>query len=77
MITEDLGYTVKNEPMGNPEEIFIYIEIFNQGEGSYWEKWEKSQFSPSIMQEKHMLGGNGFFARSSCLRLIRCIGGPK
>jgi len=43
MITDDLGYSVKSEPAGRPEEIFVYLEIYHQGEGSYWENWERSQ----------------------------------
>ena len=43
MIIEELGYSVKSELIGSSEEIFVYIEIYRQGDGSYWENWEKSQ----------------------------------
>ncbi len=43
MLIDDLGYDVKDEPIGSPEESFVYIEIFHQGEGSYWQDWDKSQ----------------------------------
>lgn len=43
MITENLGYEIKNEPKGRPEEIFVFIEIYNYGGGSYWDQWKDSQ----------------------------------
>lgn len=42
LIGEDLGYTLKNEPIGDPEEIFVYIENIQYSEPSYWKDWEKS-----------------------------------
>lgn len=43
MIKNELGYEIKNEPIGNPEEVFVYIEVYRYGESSYWEGWENSQ----------------------------------
>ena len=43
MITKDLGYEVRNEPKGNPQDIFVYIEIYRSNNASYWEDWENSQ----------------------------------
>ncbi|MCK4479965.1 MAG: M20 family metallopeptidase [Candidatus Lokiarchaeota archaeon] len=43
MITEELGYEIKNEPIGNPKEVFVYFEVYQYGEGSYWQNWEESQ----------------------------------
>ncbi len=42
-ILNDLGYKTKDEPIGRPEETFVYIEVFQDGESSFWENWEKSQ----------------------------------
>ncbi len=44
VITKDLGYEVKNEPRGNPREIFVYIEKYRYSEPSYLENWENSQY---------------------------------
>ena len=41
-IITDLGYEVRDEPTGNPEDVFVYIEIIHQSEASYWKEWEKS-----------------------------------
>ena len=38
----EIGYDVKDEPKGNPEDVFVYIEPFNASEASYWKEWEKS-----------------------------------
>jgi len=43
MITENLGYEIKDEPTGGPEEVFVFIEIYNYGVGSYWDHWKDSQ----------------------------------
>ncbi|MFO8018739.1 MAG: M20 family metallopeptidase [Promethearchaeia archaeon] len=42
-LIEDLGYPVKSEPTGKSDEVFVYIDIFHQSEGSYWENWEDSE----------------------------------
>ncbi|MFW9971206.1 MAG: M20 family metallopeptidase [Candidatus Odinarchaeota archaeon] len=42
LIQEDLGYKIKSEPIGDPEEIFVYIESVQYSEPSYWEHWSKS-----------------------------------
>ena len=42
LIEEDLGYIVKDEPIGDPGEIFVYIENIQYSEPSFWENWEES-----------------------------------
>lgn len=42
LIEEDLGYTLKNEPIGSPEEVFVYIENIQYSKPSFWKDWEKS-----------------------------------
>jgi len=41
-IITDLGYEIRDEPTGTPDEIFVYLEIIHQSEASYWNEWEKS-----------------------------------
>jgi len=41
-IIEDLGYEVRDNHVGNPEDVFVYLEIIHQSEASYWEGWEES-----------------------------------
>ncbi len=48
LIEEDLGYTLKTKPIGDPEEIFVYIEIIQYSEPSYWNDWEKSTILKSF-----------------------------
>ncbi|MFX1380474.1 MAG: M20 family metallopeptidase [Promethearchaeota archaeon] len=42
LIEEDLGYSVKSKPIGDPEEVFVYIENIQYSEPSYWKDWSKS-----------------------------------
>ncbi|MFX0187952.1 MAG: M20 family metallopeptidase [Candidatus Hodarchaeota archaeon] len=42
-IIQELGYHIKNTPIGGPEEIYVYLEIEQQSEASYWKEWENSQ----------------------------------
>jgi succinyl-diaminopimelate desuccinylase len=42
LITE-MGYTLKDTPKGDPNEIFVYLEIFTIAAPSYWKNWEDSQ----------------------------------
>lgn len=42
-LIKELGYTVKKEPTGSPEEIFVYLEVLKKGEGSYWKDWRDSK----------------------------------
>ncbi|MFX0001610.1 MAG: M20 family metallopeptidase [Candidatus Hodarchaeota archaeon] len=42
-LINSLGYKIKNEPKGLPKEIFVYLEVLNQGEASYWKDWRSSQ----------------------------------
>jgi succinyl-diaminopimelate desuccinylase len=41
-LIEKLGYQVKNTPIGLPKEIFVYLEIEEAGEASFYSDWEKS-----------------------------------
>ena len=41
-LIKDLGYDVKNEPTGSPEDVFVYIEVLKKGEASYWQDWRDS-----------------------------------
>jgi len=38
-----LGYDVRNEPTGSPEDVFVYLEVLKEGEGSYWNGWRDSK----------------------------------
>jgi succinyl-diaminopimelate desuccinylase len=42
-LISNLGYEVRNEPKGNPEDIFVYLEIYHQGEASIWKNYQNSQ----------------------------------
>lgn len=42
-LINELGYQIKDEPKGDPEEIYTYLEVQFQGEPSYWNGWKKSQ----------------------------------
>ena len=42
LIEDDLGYTLKGEHIGDPEEIFVYLENIQYSEPSYWKDWKKS-----------------------------------
>ncbi len=42
LIKKEVGFDIRDEPTGNPEDIFVYLEIINASEGSYWEGWENS-----------------------------------
>lgn len=42
LIEDDVGYKIKDVPIGEPEEIFVYLEITQYSEPSYWKEWEKS-----------------------------------
>ncbi len=42
LITEDVGYAVKDVPTGAADEIFVYLKIVGFSEGSYWKDWENS-----------------------------------
>ena len=43
LIEKELGYEVKNNLSGNSGDVYIYLEISNASEGSYWDDWEGSQ----------------------------------
>lgn len=42
-LIKELGYQIKNEPKGLPEEVFVYIDVIHKGEASYWNDWKNSQ----------------------------------
>ena len=41
-VIKDSGYQIRDEPLGKPEDVFVYLDIFNQNEASYWKDWESS-----------------------------------
>jgi succinyl-diaminopimelate desuccinylase len=41
-VINELGYQIKDEPSGEPEEVFVYIDVFNESEASYWSDWKTS-----------------------------------
>ena len=43
LIEKELGYEVKDNLSGNPEDVYIYLGILEASEGSYWDDWEGSQ----------------------------------
>ena len=53
-LINDLGYDVRDEPTGSPEDVFVYLEVLKKGEGSYWKEWRDSKdlkLFESIVQE--------------------------
>ena len=42
-LINELGYQIKSEPTGLPEEVFVYLEVIDKGEASYWKEWKNSQ----------------------------------
>ncbi|MHA1931858.1 MAG: M20 family metallopeptidase, partial [Promethearchaeota archaeon] len=43
LIKKEVGFEVRDDPTGNPEDVFVYLEIISASEGSYWEDWENSK----------------------------------
>jgi succinyl-diaminopimelate desuccinylase len=43
LIKKEVGFDIREEPTGNPEDVFVYLEIISASEGSYWEDWENSK----------------------------------
>jgi len=41
-IITNLGYEVRDEPSAKPNDVFVYLDIFNESEASYWKEWEDS-----------------------------------
>lgn len=41
-VIEELGYEIRESPVGKPEDVFVYIDVFNASPASYWEEWESS-----------------------------------
>jgi succinyl-diaminopimelate desuccinylase len=58
MIEEDLGYEVRKTPIGNPEDVFVFLDIGYETEGSYWEEWEKSQIIKEFAAVAEKVYGN-------------------
>ena len=56
-IIKDLGYQIKDEPTGNPEDVFVYLETIHQSEASYWEDWEKSSTLKDFFSSVEMVYG--------------------
>lgn len=42
-LINELGFEVKNEPIGLPKEIFVYLDIEYAGEASFFSGWEQSK----------------------------------
>ncbi|MHA2391892.1 MAG: M20 family metallopeptidase [Promethearchaeota archaeon] len=42
-LINDLGYPVKDDPTCEPEEVFVYIDVLQRGEASYWADWRSSK----------------------------------
>ena len=42
LISDDLGYLVKNNSTNPLKKVFVEIEIVTASEGSYWKNWEES-----------------------------------
>ena len=43
LISDDVGYLVKDESSNPSGKVFVEVEIVTASEGSYWEKWEESE----------------------------------
>jgi len=42
-LVEELGYEIREEAIGKPEDVFVAFEIIHQSKGSYWKKWKQSE----------------------------------
>lgn len=42
-LINDLGYEVRDDPICDPEEVFVYIDVIQRGEASYWADWKNSE----------------------------------
>ena len=54
-LVNKLGYQVKNEPAGAPEEVFVYLEIISESEASYWKNWRDSQTLKEFTEIVHKI----------------------
>ncbi|MBY9018627.1 MAG: M20 family metallopeptidase [Candidatus Lokiarchaeota archaeon] len=43
LIKKKMGYEVRDNLLGKPEDVYIYIEASDASEGSYWDEWEDSK----------------------------------
>ncbi|MHA2036707.1 MAG: M20 family metallopeptidase [Promethearchaeota archaeon] len=43
LIRNEVGFDVRDEVTGDPEDIFVYLEVLSASEGSYWKEWEQSK----------------------------------
>ncbi|TFF92937.1 MAG: M20 family peptidase [Promethearchaeota archaeon] len=43
IIQDDLGYEIRENCKGKPEDIFVCLEIFHQSDPSIWEEWKDSE----------------------------------
>ncbi len=37
-----LGYEIRDSPVGNPEDVFVYLEVIKASEASFWDEWKES-----------------------------------
>ena len=42
-VITSLGYQIKNEPIGDPEEVFVYLEVLKDAVPSFWKDWKHSK----------------------------------
>ncbi|MFX0030829.1 MAG: M20 family metallopeptidase [Candidatus Hermodarchaeota archaeon] len=42
-VITDLGYEIRDKPSGDPEEIFVYLEVLKDSTPSYWKDWRNSE----------------------------------
>ncbi|KKK45986.1 hypothetical protein LCGC14_1689760 [marine sediment metagenome] len=42
-VITNLGYQVKSQPTGSPEDVFFYLEVLSESEASYWNDWRDSK----------------------------------
>ena len=59
LIEEDIGYVIKSEPVGEPEEVFVYLETIQYSKPSFWKDWKKS----SILQNFYRIVEKAYNAK--------------
>jgi acetylornithine deacetylase/succinyl-diaminopimelate desuccinylase-like protein len=42
-LVKQLGYEVRKDPVGKPEDVFVAFENIHESKGSYWRNWSKSE----------------------------------
>lgn len=43
LIRNDVGFEVRDKAVGDPDDVFVYLDLLSAIEGSYWKGWEESQ----------------------------------